>query len=95
MEIFNAKVVETDITNWDWLVAILNTEQATQFWITPNDKVTLIRKGAEYVVDVAVSSYVQPWKVWVTEEILKAYPIQEWDSVLISFVRIIRYQCRQ
>ncbi len=87
MEIFNAKVVETDITNWDWLVAILNTEQATQFWITPNDKVTLIRKGAEYVVDVAVSSYVQPWKVWVTEEILKAYPIQEWDSVLISFVK--------
>ena len=87
MEIFNAKVVETDISNGDWLIAILNNEQAAEFWISPKDKITLIRRGAECVVDVAVSSHVQVWEIWVTEEVLKTYPIQGWDRVLISFVK--------
>lgn len=87
MEIFNAKVIKIDVTNWDWIVAILNDEQARQFWITSNDKISLIRKGEEYVVDVALSSHVNPWEIGATNELLNVYPIQEWDRVLISFVK--------
>ena len=87
MEIFNAKVIKIDVTNWDWIVAILNDEQARQFWITSNDKISLLRKGEEYVVDVALSSHVNPWEIWATNELLDVYPIQEWDRVLIAFVK--------
>ena len=87
MEVFNAKIVEADISNWDWLVAILNDEQAAQFWITAYDKISLIRRWEEYVVDVALSSQVKPWEIGATKELLKAYPFQGWDRVLISFVK--------
>ena len=56
MEIFNAKVLKTDITNWEWCIASLNPEQASQFWISANDKISIIRKVEEYVVDVALYS---------------------------------------
>lgn len=87
MEIFNARIVQTDISNWEWHVALLNVEQAAQFWITANDKISLIRRWEEYVVDVALSTFIKPGEIGATEELLKAYPFQEGDRVLISFVK--------
>ena len=87
MEIFNARVIKVDVTNGDGIVAILNDEQARQFWINSNDKISLIRKGDEYVVDVALSPHVKAWEIWATNDLLNVYPIQEWDNVLIAFVK--------
>ena len=88
MEIFSAKIVPLNVVNGDGIIAILNAEQASQYGITQHDKISLIRKGEEYVVDVALSSeYVEPWTIGATTELLENYPIMPWDNVLVSFMR--------
>ena len=61
MEIFSAKIIPLNVANGDGIIAILNAEQPSQYGIAQHDKISLIRKGEEYVVDVALSSeYVEP-----------------------------------
>lgn len=88
MEIFSAKIVPMNVSNWEGIIAILNAEQASQYGITQHDKISLIRKGEEYVVDVALSSeYIEPGTIGATSELLENYPIMPWDNVLVSFMR--------
>ena len=76
MEIFSAKIVPMHVSNGDGIIAILNAEQAAQYGITQHDKISLIRKGEEYVVDVALSSeYIDPGTIGATSELLENYPI--------------------
>lgn len=87
-EIFSAKVVSFDIMNWNGHIVMLNTEQAAKYWIKDNDKISLFRKNQEFVVDVALTDkYIQANEIWVTTDFLKEYPIMEWDTVLVSFVK--------
>ena len=67
---------ENNLQRFAGIIAILNTEQAAQYGITQHDKISLIRKGEEYVVDVALSSeYVEPGTIGATTELLENYPI--------------------
>ena len=87
-QIFSAKIVSFDIKNSNWHIVMLNAEQAADYWIKDDDKISLIRKGEEFVVDVALSDkYVQANEIWVTNDFLAEYPIMEWDTVLVSFVQ--------
>jgi hypothetical protein len=87
-EIFSAEIVSFDIQNGGGLIVILNAEQAANYGIRERDKISLIRKGQEYVVDVALSSdYIQANQIGVTKDFLNAYPIQEGDNVLVSFTQ--------
>ena len=87
-EIFSAKVIKFDIQNWNWHIVMLNTEQASNYWIKDDDKISLIRKWEEFVVDVVLSDkYVNANEIWVTNDFLDEYPIMEWDTVLVSFVK--------
>lgn len=87
-QIMSAKIVSFDIQNWNWHIVMLNAEQASKYWIKDNDKISLIRKDKEFVVDVALTDkYVQANEIWVTQDFLNDYPIMEWDTVLISFVQ--------
>ena len=87
-QIMTAKIVSFDIQNWNWHIVMLNAEQASKYWIKDNDKISLIRKDNEFVVDVALTDkYVQANEIWVTQDFLNDYPIMEWDTVLISFVQ--------
>lgn len=87
-EIFSAKVIKFDIQNWNWHIVMLNTEQASNYGIKDDDKISLIRKWEEFVVDVVLSDrYVQANEIWVTNDFLDEYPIMEWDTVLVSFVK--------
>ena len=87
-EIFSAKVILFDIQNWNWHIVMLNAEQASDYWIKDDDKISLIRKWEEFVVDVVLSDkYVQANEIWVTNDFLEEYPIMEWDTVLVSFVK--------
>ncbi len=87
-EIFSAKIVSFDIQNWNANIVIINTEQAADYGIKDDDKISLIRKWEEFVVDVALSDkYVQANEIWVTKDFLEEYPIMEWDTVLVSFVK--------
>ena len=87
-EIFSAKVIKFDIQNGNWHIVMLNTEQASNYGIKDDDKISLIRKWEEFVVDVVLSDkYVQANEIWVTNDFLEEYPIMEWDTVLISFVQ--------
>ena len=87
-EIFSAKIVSFDIQNWNANIVILNTEQAADYGIKDDDKISLIRKWEEFVVDVALSDkYVQANEIWVTNDFLDEYPFMEWDTVLVSFVK--------
>jgi hypothetical protein len=87
-EIFSAKIVSFDIQNWSGHIVMLNAEQAADYWIKDDDKISLIRKNEEFVVDVALTdNYVQANEIWVTKDFLDEYPVMEWDTVLVSFVR--------
>ena len=87
-EIFSAKVIKFDIQNWNWHIVMLNTEQASNYGIKDDDKISLIRKWEEFVVDVVLSDkYLQANEIWVTNDFLDEYPIMEWDTVLVSFVK--------
>jgi hypothetical protein len=87
-DIFSAKIVTFDIHNGGGLIVILNAEQAAKYGIREGDKISLIRKGEEYVVDVALSSdYIHANQVGVTHDFLDVYPIQEGDNVLITFAQ--------
>ena len=87
-EIFSAKIVSFDIQNWSGHIVMINSEQAAEYWIKDDDKISLIRKNQEFVVDVSLTdSYVQANEIWVTKDFLEEYPVMEWDTVLVSFVR--------
>ena len=87
-EIFSAEIVAFKIQNGGGLLVILNAWQAAKYGIKENDKISLIRKGEEYVVDVALSSdYIQANQIGVTQDFLQTYPMQEWDNVLVSFTQ--------
>ena len=87
-QIFSAKIVSFDIQNWNGHIVMLNTEQASQYWIKDDDKISLIRKNEEFVVDVSLTdSYVQANEIWVTQDFLYEYPVMEWDTVIVSFVK--------
>jgi AMP phosphorylase len=86
-EIFSAKIVAFDIQNGGGITVILNAEQAAKYGINEKDKISLIRKGEEYVVDVALSSnYIEANQIGVTKDFLDVYPIQEGDNVLVTFI---------
>ncbi len=87
-EIFSAKVIAFDIQNGNWHIVMLNSEQAAKYWIKDDDKISLIRKWEEFVVDVALTDkYVQANEIWVTNDFLDEYPLMHWDTVLVSFVK--------
>ena len=54
-EIFSAKVISFDIKNGNWHIVMLNVEQAAKYWIKDDDKISLIRKNEEFVVDVVLT----------------------------------------
>ena len=87
-EIFSAKIVSFDLQNWNGHIVMVNAEQAADYGIKDGDKISLIRKNEEFVVDVSLTdSYVQANEIWVTKDFLEEYPIMEWDTVLVSFVK--------
>ena len=87
-EIFSAKIISFDIQNWSGHIVMLNAEQASSYGIKDDDKISLIRKNEEFVVDVALSDkYVQANEIWVTKDFLAEYPVMEWDTVIVSFVK--------
>ena len=75
MEIFSWKIKKLNISNWEGIVAMLNTQEATAYGISPQDKISLIRNKEEYVVDVAFSDELEPGIIWATQELLYNYPI--------------------
>ena len=87
-EIFSAKIVAFDIQNGSGHIVMLNAEQAAEYGIKDDDKISLIRKDEEFIVDVALSDkYIQPNEIWVTNDFLAEYPVLPWDTVLVSFVK--------
>ena len=87
-EIFSAKIVSFDIHDGNGHIVMINREQADEYWIKDNDKISLIRKNEEFIVDVSLTdSYVQANEIWVTKDFMDEYPVMEWDTVLVSFVK--------
>ena len=58
-EIFSAKIVSFDIQNGNGHIIMINSEQAADYGIKEGDKISLIRKNEEFIVDVSLTdSYV-------------------------------------
>lgn len=88
MEIFSGKIQAINVSNGEGIIAIFNRGQANQYGITEKDKVALIRKGEEYIVDVALSDdLLEPGIIGASKELLNEYPISDGDSVLVSFTQ--------
>lgn len=88
MEIFSGKIQAINVSNGEGIIAIFNREQANQYGITEKDKVALIRKGEEYIVDVALSNdLLEPGTIGASKELLDEYPINDGDQVLVAFTQ--------
>ena len=88
-EIFSAKLIKLPIKYGNsGSTVMMNLEQASKYGLNENDKISLIRKGDEFVFDLSLSSdLVKANEIWVSEEFFKDYPFLEGDTVVVAFTQ--------
>ena len=85
---FTAKTKIIDIHEGEWLVVLINEEDAWEEGITSMDKVSLIYDSKEFVFDVSLSSrFVQRGEVGIYKDVQEKYEIKSWQFVTISFAK--------
>ena len=79
------KVLPIPVRNAETFTAVLNEKQALGFWITASDKITITKStGDKFVTNVAISSKVPTWKLWVYENVIERFPLEKDDVVAIE-----------
>ena len=79
------KALPLPVKNAEIFTAVLNEQQALGFWITPSDKITITKSNWEKLVtNIAVSSKIPTWNLWVYENVLERFPLEKWEIVAIE-----------
>lgn len=85
-EIFYARTKSLDIQEGEDLCILLNEEQAWEHGISAMDKVVMIYKGQEIVLDVALThKYVDHHEVGIYKDVRAKYKIKAGEKVGIKF----------
>jgi AMP phosphorylase len=83
---FHAKTKLIDISDGEELIALLNEHEASEYGISPMDKISLIIKWQEIVLNADLTNkFVKPWQVGLFKDVYKKYGIQEWESAHVYF----------
>lgn len=87
-DVFHAKTKLIDIIDGEELIALVNEQEAMEYGISPMDKVSLIYKGQEIVLNADLTyKFVKPGQVGLFKDVYKKYGIKENDSVSIRFTQ--------
>ena len=85
-EIFYAKTRLLDIQEGENLCVLINEEQAREHGISAMDKVALLYKGEEIILDVSLSNkYVDHNEVGLYKDVRAKYKIKAGEKVGIKF----------
>jgi thymidine phosphorylase len=85
-EIFYARTKSLDIQEGEDLCILINEEQAREHGISAMDKVVMIYKGQEIVLDVALThKYVDHHEVGIYKDVRTKYKIKAGEKVGIKF----------
>jgi len=95
---FTARIIVSDMQDWERMIAFLNPNQAMAYGITVHSKVSIIRLDWEEIVaDVAFSNRVTIWTIAASAELAKRYKINnlemvgvcltEWASITTNAIR--------
>lgn len=95
---YTARLIISDMEDWERMIVFLNPKQALAYGITVHDKVSIIRLDWEEVVgDVSFSNRVTVWTIAISAELAKRYKFRnlemvwvcltEWASVTTTAIR--------
>ena len=83
---FHARTRLIDIQEGDSLTVLLNEQQAREHGINSMDKVSLLYKGKEIVVDADLShSYIKHGEVGLLKDVVQKYKIGAGEMVAVAF----------
>lgn len=86
--IFHAITKLVDFHEGEELTIWLNENQALEYGITAMDKVSLIYKGKEYVLDANLThKYVDQHEVGIPKDVAEKYDIRSGERVHLSFTQ--------
>jgi len=87
-DIFHATTKYVDLQEGENLTIRLNEEQARAYGINALDKVALLYKGQEYVLDVNLTHrYVSHHEVGIPKDVREKYEIPAGTSVHVKFTQ--------
>lgn len=85
---YHATIRLIDIQEGDSLTVLLNEHEAREHGINSMDKVALMYKGKEIVVDVDLShDFIKPGEVWILIDVAQKYKIKAGETVAIAFTQ--------
>ncbi len=87
-DVFHAKTKCIDIQDGEELILLLNEQEAASYGISPMDKVSLMIKWQEIVLNADLTGkFIQPGQVGVFKDVYKKYEIKENEQVSIRFTQ--------
>lgn len=87
-DVFNAKTKLIDIVNGEELIVLINEQEAMEYGISPMDKVFIIHKWQEIVLNADLTGeLVKPGKVWLLKDVYEKYGIKENEIVSVGFTQ--------
>lgn len=87
-DVFHAKTKLIDIADGEELIALVNEQEAMEYGISPMDKVSMIYKGQEIVLNADVThKFVKPGQIGLFKDVYKKYGIKENESVSVNFTQ--------
>ncbi len=85
---FTAKTKLIDIIDGEELIAIINEQEAMEYGISPMDKISLIYKGQEIVLNADLTNkFIKPGQVGLFKDVYKKYGIKENEHVSVYFTQ--------
>lgn len=85
---FHAKIKLIDIVDGEELIALINEQEAMEYGISPMDKVSVMYKGQEIVLNADLTTkFIKPGQVGLFSDVYKKYGIQEGEPVSVYFTQ--------
>lgn len=82
------KVKELPISDWEEFIVVLNEIDAVSHGLNAFDKVELIFWKDRFVANVDLTKdLVKPNCIWIFQDVLKRFPLKNWDVVDIKYTR--------
>ena len=86
--VFHAVTKVVDFQNGEELTIRINEGQALEYGITDMDKVSLLYRGKEYVLDANLThGYVNAHEVGIPRDVAQKYGVQNGEPVQVHFTQ--------
>lgn len=87
-DVFHTKTKLIDIADGEELIALVNEQEAMAYGISPMDKISMMYKGQEIVLNADVThKFVKSGQIGLFKDVYKKYGIKENEAVSIHFTQ--------